>query len=149
MQRLIRISDPEDPRIAAFRDIRERDLVGRKGRFVAEGRVVLNVLLTAARYETEAVLLLENRVGGLDELLPMIPDDVPVYVADAATMERPGRSEWEGAGRYASGMLRNVFGINSRVLALETRVVVEQGLEGVAGHGAAWGFQADESLGGG
>ncbi len=87
MQRLIRISDPEDPRIAAFRDIRERDLVGREGRFVAEGRVVLNVLLTAARYETEAVLLLENRVGGLDELLPMIPDNVPVYVADAATMD--------------------------------------------------------------
>lgn len=87
MQRLIRISDPKDPRIAAFRDIRERDLVGREGRFVAEGRVVLNVLLTAARYETEAVLLLENRVGGLDELLPMIPDHVPVYVADAATMD--------------------------------------------------------------
>ncbi|SMH51590.1 TrmH family RNA methyltransferase [Mesorhizobium australicum] len=87
MQRLIRISDPDDPRIAAFRDIRERDLVGREGRFVAEGRVVLNVLLSAARYETEAVLLLENRVGGLDELLPMIPDHVPVYVADAATMD--------------------------------------------------------------
>lgn len=88
MTRLIRIDDPEDPRIAAFRDIRERDLVGREGRFVAEGRVVLNVLLSAARYETEAVLLLENRVGGLDELLPMIPDRVPVYVADAATMDR-------------------------------------------------------------
>nr|WP_295469705.1 RNA methyltransferase [Mesorhizobium sp.] len=87
MQRLIRIDDPNDPRIAAFRDIRERDLVGREGRFVAEGRVVLNVLLSAARYETEAVLLLENRVGGLDELLPMIPDHVPVYVADAATMD--------------------------------------------------------------
>lgn len=87
MQRLIRIDDPNDPRIGAFRDIRERDLVGREGRFVAEGRVVLNVLLSAARYETEAVLLLENRVGGLDELLPMIPDHVPVYVADAATMD--------------------------------------------------------------
>jgi tRNA G18 (ribose-2'-O)-methylase SpoU len=85
---LIRIDSPDDPRIAAFRDIRERDLVGREGRFIAEGRVVLNVLLAAARDETEAVLLLENRVGGLEELLPEIPDHVPVYVADAATMDR-------------------------------------------------------------
>ena len=87
MQRLIRIDDPNDPRIAAFRDIRERDLVGREGRFVAEGRVVLTVRLSAARYETAPGLLLETRVGGLDELLPMIPDHVPVYVADAATMD--------------------------------------------------------------
>ncbi len=83
----IRIEDPNDPRIAAFRDIRERDLVGREGRFVAEGRVVLNVLLGSARYQTEAILVLENRLAGLSDLLPSIPEDVPVYVADAATMD--------------------------------------------------------------
>lgn len=83
----IRIDDPNDPRIAAFRDIRERDLVGREGRFVAEGRVVLNVLLDSARYRTESILVLENRLAGLGEILPSIPPEVPVYVADAATMD--------------------------------------------------------------
>ena len=43
----IAIDDPVDPRIAAYRDIRERDLVGREGLFIAEGEVVLRVLLGA------------------------------------------------------------------------------------------------------
>ena len=37
----IPISDPADPRIEAYRAVRERDLVGREHRFVAEGEVVL------------------------------------------------------------------------------------------------------------
>ena len=35
MPSLIRIDDPADVRIAGYRDIRERDLIGRTGRFVA------------------------------------------------------------------------------------------------------------------
>ena len=42
---LVRIDDPNDPRIAHYRDIRERDLSGRQGLFVAEGKVVLNALV--------------------------------------------------------------------------------------------------------
>ncbi len=45
MAELIAIDDPADPRIAAYRDIRERDLVGRDGLFVAEGKVVLEKLV--------------------------------------------------------------------------------------------------------
>ena len=37
MPRLIRIDDPADPRIEAYRQVRERDLVGRDGGFIAEG----------------------------------------------------------------------------------------------------------------
>lgn len=84
---LIRIEDPGDPRISAYRDIRERDLVGRQGRFVAEGKVVLNVLFSTSRFAAETVLLRENRVAGMDELLRRVPDDVPVYVAGGAVMD--------------------------------------------------------------
>jgi len=84
---LIRIEDPADPRISAYRDIRERDLVGRQGRFVAEGKVVLNVLFSTARFTAESVLLLENRVAGMEELLAKVPEHVPVYVADGAVMD--------------------------------------------------------------
>ncbi|MEZ5812966.1 MAG: RNA methyltransferase [Rhizobiaceae bacterium] len=77
----IRITDPGDARIAAYRDIRERDLVGRHGRFVAEGRVVLRALLQSDAFETESVLVLENRVAGLAGELALKPEGVPLYVA--------------------------------------------------------------------
>ena len=62
MADIIRVDDPDDPRLAPYRDIRERDLVGREGRFVAEGRVVLNVLFASQRFEAQSMLLLENRL---------------------------------------------------------------------------------------
>lgn len=85
--RLVRIDDPDDPRIGLYRDIRERDLVGRQGRFVAEGRVVLNVLFAARRFEAESVLLLDNRVDGSRDLLGQVPENVPVYVAPARVLD--------------------------------------------------------------
>ncbi len=84
----IRIDDPEDPRIAAYRDIRERDLVGRQGLFVAEGKVVLNVLFSARRFETESVLLLENRLAGMAGTLALAPEGTPLYVANANVLDR-------------------------------------------------------------
>jgi tRNA G18 (ribose-2'-O)-methylase SpoU len=84
---LIRITDPDDPRVAAFRDIRERDLVGRQGLFVAEGKVVLNVLLAVPGFETLSLLLLENRVAGLSDLLARVPPETPVHVADARVID--------------------------------------------------------------
>lgn len=84
----IRIDDPDDPRVAAFLDIRERDLAGRQGRFVAEGKVVLDVLLTGSRFEAESVLVLENRLAGLAGILEKAPPALPVYVVSAAVMDR-------------------------------------------------------------
>ncbi|MCP8894180.1 RNA methyltransferase [Shinella daejeonensis] len=81
----IRIEDPADPRIAGFVSIRERDLVGRKGCFIAEGTVVVRVLAQAEErgFAAEALLLLENRLAGLAEILSAFPDGVPVYVASS------------------------------------------------------------------
>jgi tRNA G18 (ribose-2'-O)-methylase SpoU len=84
----IRIDDPADPRVAAYMDIRERDLAGRQGRFVAEGKVVLNVLFSARRFEAESVLLLENRLAGMTETLKAAPAGLPVYVASGAVLDR-------------------------------------------------------------
>jgi tRNA G18 (ribose-2'-O)-methylase SpoU len=85
---LVRIDDPQDARVAAYLDIRERDLVGRQGRFVAEGKVVLDVLLSARRFATESILVLENRLAGLQQVLAKAPAGVPVYVASSETMDR-------------------------------------------------------------
>lgn len=85
---LIHIDDPQDPRVAAYLDIRERDLIGRHGRFVAEGKVVLEILLSAGRFAAESVLVLENRLAGLDETLRKAPASLPVYVASGEIIDR-------------------------------------------------------------
>ncbi|TIW91569.1 MAG: RNA methyltransferase, partial [Mesorhizobium sp.] len=83
----IRIDDPQDPRVAAYLDIRERDLAGRQGRFVAEGKVVLDLLLSTGRFAAESVLVLENRLVGIEEILRKAPAGLPVYVVTSAVMD--------------------------------------------------------------
>ena len=79
---IIPVNDPHDPRVAAFRDIRERDLTGRQGLFVAEGEVVLRVLASPASLcRPVAALIAEKRVAGLAEVLAALPPETPVYSA--------------------------------------------------------------------
>ncbi|WP_230532439.1 TrmH family RNA methyltransferase [Microvirga roseola] len=81
------ISDPDDPRIEAYRAVRERDLIGRQHRFVAEGEVVLRVLAKQSRFAIESLLLAENRLESLRDLLETLPPEVPVYTANRQVMD--------------------------------------------------------------
>jgi tRNA G18 (ribose-2'-O)-methylase SpoU len=83
----VRIVDPADPRIAGYARVRERDLVGRGGGFIAEGVVVLEKLLSGGRHPLRSVLLAEKRIGALQPLLANLPDGVPVYAAGQAVMD--------------------------------------------------------------
>ncbi|MTJ83217.1 MAG: RNA methyltransferase [Telmatospirillum sp.] len=83
---IIPVTSPEDPRITPFRDIRERDLVGRRGHFIAEGDVVLRVLVES-RHRPEALLIAERRVVSLAPLLSTLPDDIPVYSASQPVLD--------------------------------------------------------------
>ena len=88
---VIRIEHADDPRIDEFRSIRERDLVGRHGRFIAEGTVVLRMLAAAHKrggeFLAEKILILENRLSGVAEILSEFPADVPVYVANSTVLD--------------------------------------------------------------
>ena len=85
---LIRIEDPADPRVSGFLDIRERDLTGRQGLFVAEGEVVLNVLTSPQSLCRPVSLLIDSkRVEALGQVLAGIDGDVPVYVAEQAVLD--------------------------------------------------------------
>jgi len=90
MTNITRITDPADPRISGFANIRERDLRRAAGRFIAEGTVVLSMLAAAHRRQSgfvaEAALILENRLDGLQDILAQFPKDVPVYLADKSVM---------------------------------------------------------------
>lgn len=83
----IAVTDPHDPRVAAYHKVRERDLIGREGRFVAEGEVVLAHLLSdRSRFQAESVLIAEARLEGLESLLGGV--NVPVFVAGQAVMDQ-------------------------------------------------------------
>jgi tRNA G18 (ribose-2'-O)-methylase SpoU len=82
------IDDPADPRVAPYVQVRERDLVGRRGEFIAEGEVVLRVLLGAgARCRANSLLVAENRLARLTPMLEARGDALPVYVASQAVMD--------------------------------------------------------------
>lgn len=86
---LIQIFDPEDPRIAPYVSIRERDLTGRAdGRFIVEGKVTLDILIRKSRFEIDSLFLAESRIEPLSEILANVPDDVPVYTAPQDLMDQ-------------------------------------------------------------
>jgi tRNA G18 (ribose-2'-O)-methylase SpoU len=66
----------DDPRIASYRNLRDRTLRGER-MFVAEGRLLVERLL-ASRFEAESLLITELLV---EEFAPRVPDGVPVYFA--------------------------------------------------------------------
>lgn len=85
---IIAIDDPQDVRVAGFRDIRERDLTGRLGRFVAEGEVVLRVLASPASLcRPVAALIAEKRLEGLAGVLAALPPETPVYSAPQSVLD--------------------------------------------------------------
>jgi tRNA G18 (ribose-2'-O)-methylase SpoU len=87
MTAIIAIDDPDDPRITAYRDIRERDLVGREGLFIAEGEVVLRMLLHGSLHAPLSVLIDARRIPALTGLIAAVPHGVPVYAAQQAVLD--------------------------------------------------------------
>jgi len=84
---LIPIDDPDDPRVAAYRDIKERDLVGRQGLFIAEGETVLRALVRDAPGRVASLLIDGKRAAKLADLFDALPDDVPVYGVGQAVLD--------------------------------------------------------------
>jgi tRNA G18 (ribose-2'-O)-methylase SpoU len=68
--------------------VRERDLAGREGLCVAEGRVVLEKAIVADPTSVVSVLVAAHRAGGLADVLAGLPPETPVYAAGQAAMDQ-------------------------------------------------------------
>lgn len=86
MSETIQIDDPEDPRVAPYREVRERDVAGRRGGFIAEGEVVLRVLGRSPLYNAQSILISRDRVDRLTNLIAPFRGRAPVYVAGQSVM---------------------------------------------------------------
>ncbi|MFG1479222.1 RNA methyltransferase [Xanthobacter sp. V4C-4] len=92
---IVPVPAADDPRIAEYRDVRERDLVGRQGRFIAEGEVVLRLLAaqvdadgrTAQGHRLLSLLLSQGQAERLSDLLAALPSHMPVHVAPQDVMD--------------------------------------------------------------
>jgi tRNA G18 (ribose-2'-O)-methylase SpoU len=85
---VIFVDDPEDPQLAPYRAVRERDLRGAHGpRFIAEGIVVVRLLLQSARFAAESLLLSQAKATSLADFLATLPPALPVYVAAQPVMD--------------------------------------------------------------
>lgn len=87
MAQVVRIDDAGDPRLEPYREVRERDLAGRDGLFVAEGRVVLEKAAAAMPDAIASVLVAQHRLASLADVLARLPDGTPVYAAAQAAMD--------------------------------------------------------------
>lgn len=74
------VTDPGDSRVEVFRDVRDRDLRGRDGLFMAESELVLRRLL-ATPHRLHALLLSQGKYEQLEDLLVGLPESVPVHTA--------------------------------------------------------------------
>lgn len=73
----------DDPRIADFRNVKDRDLAGRRGVFIAEGDLVVRRLLAESPLKTRAVLVNPQRAASMREALEVAAaEDTPIYVAE-------------------------------------------------------------------
>lgn len=84
---IIPVASADDPRVAAYRAVKERDLLRGDGRFIVEGKVTVMRLVEASRFPLESMFLAENRVEGLTPLLARLDPAVPVYMAPQGVMD--------------------------------------------------------------
>ena len=88
---IVSVDDPSDPRVADYvrltdpdlRRLREQGPPGAGGFFIAEGALVIRTLLTASPFvgSVRSLLLTPVRCAALGDVLPLVPEDVPLYVA--------------------------------------------------------------------
>lgn len=132
MPQFITITDPDDPRVAAYRDIRERDLVGRQGLFIAEGETVLRAFVRDAPDRVVSLLIDPKRRDKLDEVFAGLPDETPVYLVQQAVLDAVAGFHLH-RGVLAVGRKAEPMPADALLASLEGRAVVLV-LNGIANH---------------
>ena len=113
---VIRVNDPDDPRIDAYRNVPDPDLLIQGGLFVAEGRLVVRRLIEGRRFPVRSVMATETALVPLRGALAT-RDELTVYLVPQAVMnsitgfnlhrgclaigERPRSHQWRDVLRGA------------------------------------------------
>lgn len=142
------ISKADDPRVTGFRDVRERDLIGRRGLFVAEGAVVLRALVApTSRCEIDSVFVDERRVDSLADVWTAIGGRAPVHVAAQGVLDAVAGFHLHrgilALGRVPEGLtLADVVGVGPRTLLVVGGVGNHDNMGALTRNAAAFGVDA-------
>jgi tRNA G18 (ribose-2'-O)-methylase SpoU len=72
---VISIQSPDDPRLADYRALKERELADQGGKFIAEGEQLVRRLLNS-KFAVDSILLSQRRVA---EIAPLAPPSTPIF----------------------------------------------------------------------
>src|SRR5215813_12131548 len=78
----IAVTDPDDPRLAIYRDLPQRNLTRQSGLFIAEGEKVVERLI-ASDFEVESILA-ESPFA--EKYESRVPGRTPIYVASRGVL---------------------------------------------------------------
>jgi tRNA G18 (ribose-2'-O)-methylase SpoU len=81
-----RIVRADDPRVAAYRGVRDGELVRSRGLFVAEGRLIVRRVIDAGRHQMQSVLVSDAALRNLEPNLLRLASDVPIFVGCATQL---------------------------------------------------------------
>jgi tRNA G18 (ribose-2'-O)-methylase SpoU len=70
------VADPDDPRVALFRGVRDPELLRDHGVFIAEGRLVVQRLIEQSPFRARSVLVTPAALGALGEILAASSADI-------------------------------------------------------------------------
>jgi tRNA G18 (ribose-2'-O)-methylase SpoU len=82
-----RVESLDDPRLADYRGVSDPELLRRGEIFVAEGRLVVRLLLAHSPLKARSVLLTDNAYRGLADLLDSRLGETTVFLVDEGTIE--------------------------------------------------------------
>ena len=78
-----RIDRADDQRIAAYRDVRDGQLVRTRGLFVAEGRLIVRRVVEDRRYRVQSLLVNDAALRDLASVIATIEPHVPIFACNA------------------------------------------------------------------
>lgn len=83
----IAITSLDDPRIAPYRDVKDRDLHRRDNLFIVEGKVTVSRLIEHSRFPIRSLFLADTRLEPMADALSQLDPTIPVYTAAQDTMD--------------------------------------------------------------
>ena len=78
-----RIHRADDPRVAAFRDVRDGELLRARGKFMAEGRLIVRRVVEDRRFSVQSILVNEAALADLAAVVQGTALEIPIYVCGA------------------------------------------------------------------